>query len=513
MSVVPQIPLTTAVAPGGVATFTFNFYLASAADHRLKINGVLKTLGVDYTISGVGNQNGGSITITPAPNSGDIVTQYRATAIKRDTDYQTGGDFNADVVDLDFDRIWLALQEIVATAAPSNALRGPIGESIDELPAASVRKGYTLAFDSSTGQPMLTIPTSGSAAQLTADLANSATNKGSDLVWTSQLYTGAIGRKLRDKLREIPSVLDFNAKGDGVTDDAAAFTFAGSIASSPTVFVPAGNYRLASSPAPTGTVTWIIAPGVTFTGAGVLGGRQSLLGSRSVTLASAATVAVGAALADTVFISGTNTISGFDSVPADLVKRVVFQGSLILTHNGVSFILPGASNIATQPGDSATFVSLGLGNWQCVAYMSANQAPHNHICRVYRNAAFTTSSGSYAKIPFDSTTYDTNLLFNVANNRIIPKIAGYYRVTLRASVQATAANQLFSLSIYKNGAEDSRGSQTQSNTAVAIGLVADGVVFCNGTTDYIEGFVFASAALSIETGPTLCYLTLQGPLN
>lgn len=55
-----------------------------------------------------------------------------------------------------------------------------------------------------------------------------------------QKGAGAIAQSFANKLQEKISVKDFGAKGDGVTDDAAAFTAA--MATRKTVFVPEGTY-------------------------------------------------------------------------------------------------------------------------------------------------------------------------------------------------------------------------------------------------------------------------------
>jgi len=75
------------------------------------------------------------------------------------------------------------------------------------------------------------------------------------------------------------NVKDFGAVGDGVTDDAAAFTDAAA-ASSGTVHVPAGTYLLNSSP--TGTVTWLLMDGATTTGAGLLPSTSVRVGARQL---------------------------------------------------------------------------------------------------------------------------------------------------------------------------------------------------------------------------------------
>jgi hypothetical protein len=41
------------------------------------------------------------------------------------------------------------------------------------------------------------------------------------------------------------------------------------------------------------------------------------------------------------------------------------------------------------------------------------------------------------------------------------------------------------VSIYKNGTEYARGNESQPSTALA-GVTVSGLVYCNGSTDYIE---------------------------
>ena len=111
-----------------------------------------------------------------------------------------------------------------------------------------------------------------------------------------------------------------------------------------------------------------------------------------VTLASAATVAIGAAQANTIQISGTTTITSFDTVASGAVRRLVFSGALTLTHNATKLILPGAANITTAAGDAATFVSLGGGSWRCVGYQlggSVGGGTSGVFSKYYESAQYT----------------------------------------------------------------------------------------------------------------------------
>ncbi|HWT40969.1 MAG TPA: hypothetical protein VN081_06950 [Dongiaceae bacterium] len=98
---------------------------------------------------------------------------------------------------------------------------------------------------------------------------------------------------------------------------------------------------------------------------------QTINQPAAVTLASAATVNIGAALSSNITISGTTTITAFDNVADGITRNVTFSGALALTHNATSLILPGTANITTAAGDCATFLSLGSGNWRCTKYVSA----------------------------------------------------------------------------------------------------------------------------------------------
>ncbi len=90
-------------------------------------------------------------------------------------------------------------------------------------------------------------------------------------------------------------------------------------------------------------------------------------------VASSGTTNIGAALSNNIRITGTTTITAFDTVAAGIRRNVRFQGALTLTHNGTSLILPGGQNILTVANDTAEFLSLGSGNWICLAYKNATK--------------------------------------------------------------------------------------------------------------------------------------------
>lgn len=91
-----------------------------------------------------------------------------------------------------------------------------------------------------------------------------------------------------------------------------------------------------------------------------------------VTIASSTTPAIFAAAGNTISMTGTTTVTGFDTIAAGAVRRVVFTGILQLTHNATSMINLTGANITTAAGDIATFLSLGSGNTRMVGYERAD---------------------------------------------------------------------------------------------------------------------------------------------
>ena len=99
---------------------------------------------------------------------------------------------------------------------------------------------------------------------------------------------------------------------------------------------------------------------------------QALNHAPSVSLASSTTVNIGAAAANAITITGTTTITAFDSIADGAIRVLTFADALTLTHNATSLILPGGADITTADGDVAVMLSLGSGSWRCIAFQRAD---------------------------------------------------------------------------------------------------------------------------------------------
>lgn len=171
MSVPAQVPISGPyIANGSTTQFAYKFYLLFATDMQVYVGGKVQQLNTAYTVTGVGNSQGGNIVFTTAPANGLEVLIKRATPYIRQTSYADNGDLLASVVNDDFDRVWLALQEI--NASFTSSISKPVGGNWD---AMGLR--ITNAADGTQPQDLATLnqlnSVNGSAGQSASAAASS----------------------------------------------------------------------------------------------------------------------------------------------------------------------------------------------------------------------------------------------------------------------------------------------------------------------------------------------------
>ncbi|KGH26263.1 hypothetical protein, partial [Comamonas testosteroni] len=218
MPVEQQTPFNEYTGNGVTTVFAFQFQVLIATDLAVFVDGAIKANGTDYTITGVGSQQGGQVTFSAAPASGADVLLAREMVFARDTDYQTNGDLREAVLDRDFDRIWLVLQGIASSVG--TALRLPFPEQAAALPSFISRRDRILGFNSVTGVPEMTSFTMTQVASAIA--AAYGTGSTLDALTFLQAGFGAVPRTAQDKSRELRTPQDYGAIANGLSDDTDA---------------------------------------------------------------------------------------------------------------------------------------------------------------------------------------------------------------------------------------------------------------------------------------------------
>src|SRR5688572_800008 len=86
--ITPRRQYTAAAAQ---TEFDYPFPIFADTDLAVYVDETLKTITTHYTVDGVSEDNGGTVTFLTPMTGGEIVTLYRDTAIERVTDFQQNG--------------------------------------------------------------------------------------------------------------------------------------------------------------------------------------------------------------------------------------------------------------------------------------------------------------------------------------------------------------------------------------------------------------------------------------
>jgi hypothetical protein len=217
MTVPAQNPHNAILANGATTVFPYAFLTYNAANIEVRINNVVQTSG--YTVSGVGNVGGGSVTFLTAPANGAIVDITGNVPYSRTTDFQNLGDLLAGTLNRDQDDPVLMIQQL--SFALSQTLKMPLGV----YPAANTNlpsplPGSLLGW-SSDGTSIVNLGGSGVGGGSIVDgnINNSGISSGK-IYYTP---SGGIQKFLDDMWSQNLYVENFGAIGDGVTNDQAAF--------------------------------------------------------------------------------------------------------------------------------------------------------------------------------------------------------------------------------------------------------------------------------------------------
>lgn len=134
--------------------------------------------------------------------------------------------------------------------------------------------------------------------------------------------------------------------------------------------------------------------------------------------------------------------------------------------------------------------------------------------RAFRNTSDQSfSANTWTKIQFNAETFDTDSCFDSTTNyRFTPTKAGYYQINMGATFSGANASTSKYLSIWKNAnfyanIFSSAGSGTPGAGAAASG---SDLIYCNGTTDYVEGYIYDSDAAARNAVAGTQYTWLSG---
>lgn len=124
---------------------------------------------------------------------------------------------------------------------------------------------------------------------------------------------------------------------------------------------------------------------------------------------------------------------------------------------------------------------------------------------MYLAGAVNTTSAGWQKIPVDTVMFDTASITDTTNKRITPKRPGYYQVNARVR---TATSNTLAIAVGLNGSIYSVVGADSALSATG----GSAMIYCNGTTDYLELWCYADTVRAITNTSVDTYMQVYGPL-
>ena len=161
-------------------------------------------------------------------------------------------------------------------------------------------------------------------------------------------------------------------------------------------------------------------------------------------------------------------------------------------NSGVLQLASGAGNLVTVP--SVTGTAMVSGNMP--AFSATNSGTQS------------ITASTFTKILFQTEAFDTNN--NFASSTFTPTVAGYYQITSSLNHDYSASSgSLIATAIYKNGSSyQITSNRLSSNQGPYGGVQAQALVYCNGSTDYVEIYAYSN-----NVGPSIAVSGTGGTTN
>jgi hypothetical protein len=295
----------------------------------------------------------------------------------------------------------------------------------------------------------------------------------------------------------------FNNKGSGsVTSVAQSFT--------------GGLISVAGSPI---TTSGTLALTVAGTSGGVPYFSSASTWATSAALAASALViggGAGAAPATTTTGAGVVTALGVNTGSAGAV--VVNGGALGTPSSGTVTNLTGTASININGTVGATTANTGKftsaafpGTTSGTATVAATAVAgtptltlptttgtlsiNGPAFSAYQSTSTAVTASTLTKVLFDVELFDTNS--NFASSRFTPTVEGYYQVNARTGLSSSVLTRA-QAAIRKNGVAVNALEDT--NGATAYSSIGSALIYMNGSTDYLEIYIFLAGATTIYDG-------------
>lgn len=220
MTVSTEVDHNEYTGNGATTSFPYTFRIFKKSDLVVQVsdlNGNVTELVLDtgYTVTGAGTYSGGSVVLPSPLAAGWRITIDRVLDVVQETDLRNQGKFFPEVHEDAFDYLTMLIQQCFGWFRRALMKPSLLAKYYD----AKQNRISNLA-DPSLEQDAV----NNRSMRNYVDAAIAGVVGG--FGWFIQYGSGAVYRTFQDKMRDIYSVKDFGAIGDGVINDTAAIAYA-----------------------------------------------------------------------------------------------------------------------------------------------------------------------------------------------------------------------------------------------------------------------------------------------
>jgi hypothetical protein len=174
--------------------------------------------------------------------------------------------------------------------------------------------------------------------------------------------------------------------------------------------------------------------------------------------------------------------------------------------SAIKLSTPSSGSISLSPADTASNLTI------TVPAVTGTMNLVGPAFSVYRNSAQSIANSTYTKIQLDTENFDTaNCFDSTTNYRFTPTVAGYYQINGIVSMSGNTTG-ITGSAIYKNGTLYCNGSIAPNNVLLGGNSGVSSVIYMNGSTDYVELYVWQGSGGSLNTQSGNAYVQFSGSL-
>ena len=157
----------------------------------------------------------------------------------------------------------------------------------------------------------------------------------------------------------------------------------------------------------------------------------------------------------------------------------------------------GTFTIASPNGNTDRTINLPDSNGTILTTATPGVPVNGPAFSAYQSSTQTIANATFTKVALQSEEFDTAGCFDTSTFRFTPTVAGYYQINGGSGVNITSGGGV--VEIYKNSGRYKRGNAATTVSGITVHITVSALVYLNGSTDYVELYIYQNSAGSASS--------------